>query len=876
MSTAYEKLTVADTLKYLETDESDGLPEEEAGVRLEKYGKNTLVQKKAQSKIIKLLLQFNDSLIYILLAATAVSLTLREYTDSVIILTVVVLNGIIGYLQQAKAEKAIEALKKLASPRAIVKRGGRVRDIDASELVLGDIVLLEAGRHVPADLRLILTSNLKMEESALTGESVPVEKDCDFLAVQDEPLGNMVNMAFMSTIVTYGRGAGVVTATGMNTRIGDIAKMLEETGEHMTPLQKRLADLGKLLGVLTVGICALLFVVAVIQRRNVVDMLLTAISLSVAAIPEGLPAIVTIVLAAGVSKMVHSHTIVRRLPAVETLGAVNIICTDKTGTLTQNRMTVTDCLVGASLQKPQDVPKDLADKFFQGFVLCNDASIEGEEKIGDPTETALLDLGAKHGYVRSQLEQIYPRVDEIPFDSVRKMMTTVHAWGDTRRIITKGALGSILAVTDRIYTTDGIRPIDERDINRITVAASNMASQALRVLALACKQADDRPEEDSLVFLGLEGMIDPPRPEAKEAVASCKMAGITTVMITGDHKDTAFAIAKELGIAASYDEVISGEAIDRMTQEELNAAVRRLRVFARVSPENKVAIVRAFKSGENIVSMTGDGVNDAPSLKSADIGIAMGITGTDVAKGAADMILTDDNFATIRVAIEAGRNIYNNIRKSVLFLLSSNIGEIITMVAAILAGMSSPLSPVQILWVNLVTDSAPALALGMDTGNPDIMQEKPRSPKESLFAHGGVATLIIYGLLIGGVTLTGFMLGYRQGGLREGRTIALTVLALSQLFHAVGMRNVNRSVFRMNHLENCFMIVAFFAGLILQIGIVQLPFIGRIFGTQQLSVGEWLFALLLSVTPLVMHEIIILIKYAASRPGPDDTRHKQA
>jgi Ca2+-transporting ATPase len=569
---------------------------------------------------------------------------------------------------------------------------------------------------------------------------------------------------------------------------------------------------------------------------------------------------VTIVLAAGVSRMAKNRTIVRKLPAVETLGAVNVICTDKTGTLTQNKMTVKSCMAGAQLKPLEECGDGLRELFLRGFVLCNDASIEGGQAVGDPTETALLELGSRWDMQKSALEARTPRVDEIPFDSVRKMMTTVHDMGGGREQYTKGALDSVLAVTDRIYDAGTVRAITEKDIDNINAAASDMASQALRVLAVAYRDGAAGPQEDELVFLGIEGMIDPPRPEARDAVASCAKAGITTVMITGDHRDTAFAIAKELGIANDPAQVISGREIDAMTQEELNEAVKKLRVFARVSPENKVSIVRAFRSGDNIVSMTGDGVNDAPSLKSADIGIAMGITGTDVAKEASDMILTDDNFATIRVAVEAGRNIYNNIKKAVIFLLSSNIGEILTMVVAIFCGMSAPLSPVQILWVNLVTDSTPALALGVDSGKPDIMRDKPRSPKESLFAHGGVALLVIYGLLIGTSTLAGFFEGYAAGGLREGRTLAVTVLTLSQLFHAIGMRDVTRSVFKMKHLENKFMILAFWLGLALQLCIVQIPAVGAAFGTVPLDLEQWMFALGFSLLTLVMHEIIVLVR----------------
>lgn len=858
----FEAQSVEMTLHSLGVDPAVGLEDTEAAKRLQVMGGNVLEEKKGKSPVVKFLKQFNDPMIYILLAAVVVSIFLKEYTDSIIIIIVVLVNGVIGYLQESKAEKAIEALKKLSNPKALVRRGGRATEVEARDLVPGDIVLLEAGRYVPADLRLIESANLKIEESALTGESVPSEKDADFTAEGELPLGDRVNMAFMSTNVTYGRGSGVVVQTGMNTEIGKIAKIIEESEDGMTPLQKRLAGLGKVLGIVAVVLCAILFGVAVLQKRDILQMLLTAISLAVAAIPEGLPAVVTIVLALGVQRMVKNRSIIRRLPAVETLGSVNIVCSDKTGTLTQNRMTVTECYFNGQTLKPEELDADAAEHFVNGFTLCNDASIENGEQLGDPTETALLEMSLKVGRSRPGLEKKYPRIDEIPFDSVRKMMTTQHEHPEGRISYTKGALDSILKGTTRIYQNGGAREITEGDIEEIQKAATRMATQALRVLALAYS-AGEEPREHDLVFVGLVGMIDPPRPEAKKAVEVLTHAGITTVMITGDHRDTAFAIAKELGIARDQSEVISGEEINRLSQEELNKRVAKLRVFARVSPENKVNIVKAFQSHGSIVSMTGDGVNDAPSLKAADIGVAMGITGTDVAKGAADMILTDDNFATIEKAIEEGRNIYNNIRKVTLYLLASNFGEIITMFIGVIAAFKVvPLSPVHILWVNLVTDSLPGLALGMDPGDPAVMNEKPRDPKESLFANGGTFIMLLYGFVIGLTTLLGFWLGYREGGKAEGQTFALTILAVSQLFHAIGMRNVDRSIFRMNHLNNKALIGSLLLCFILQILVVQLPFVNSIFGTVALDFHQWVIAIGLSLMPLVFHELVILFKRA--------------
>lgn len=890
MLSSPEKMSAAQALTESGSKEI-GLSESEARGRLEKYGRNELARKKKKSPVKEFIMQFNDPLIYILLAAAAVSLALHEIADSIIILFVVILNGVIGYIQEARAEKAIDALKKMSTPKAIVRREGKTAEIEASELVPGDIVMLEAGRIVPADLRLIESSNLKIEESALTGESVPSEKDSGFTAQGDTAVGDRVNMAYMTTPVTYGRGAGVVAATGMDTEIGKIAKILEEDKDETTPLQKRLADLGKFLGIFTIAICVLLFLIALIQGRNVFEMLLTAISLAVAAVPEGLPAVVTIVLALGVQRMVKSRTIVRRLPSVETLGAVNIVCSDKTGTLTQNKMTVVKSYFDGVLCRPEELDPQKASLYLEGFVLCNDSSVEDGKNIGDPTETALLDMGAIFSVSRGELEKAHPRINEKPFDSARKMMTTVHDYGGEKLSYTKGALDVILKHTSKILDGGSIRAIEQGDIEKINKAASEMARGALRVLALTFRECGGEALEEDLCFAGLVGMIDPPRPEAAKAVDDCRRAGVITVMITGDHKETALAVARDIGIAEEESQCISGEELNKMTQEELNGRVMNLRVFARVSPEHKVMIVKAFKANGNIVSMTGDGVNDAPSLRSADIGLAMGVTGTDVAKEAADMILTDDNFATIRKAIEEGRNIYRNIKKSILYLLSSNIGEVVTMFIGIIVGWPSPLSAVNILWINLVTDSLPALALGADPGTPDVMKEKPRSPKESLFARGGTAILVIYGILIGVITLFGFVLGCYEATfgaqpftflklehidfsntyiIDEGRTFAFTILAISELFHAIGMRDVNKSIFRMNHLNNRLMWISVVIGVGLQFIVVQTP-INRVFNTNALTLMQWVTALGLSALPLVMHEIIVFVLYLKKKAAPAES-----
>ncbi len=879
----FEQQNINEVLEQLGTSSQRGLSSAEAQERLAKYGLNAFREKKLRTKLQMFLSQLRDPMIYILFGAVIISLFLQEASDAVIIMAVILLNATIGVIQEAKAEKSLEALKRLSSPTALVRRDSIPIEIPASELVVGDIVLLEAGRIIPADLRLLSTINMKVEESALTGESVPVQKDAEFIADGDLTLGDRVNMAYLSTSVAYGRGEGVVVSAGMDTEIGKIAKMISESIDAMTPLQKRLGDLGKLLGILAVVLCAALFVEALFQGRDIMEMLLTAISLAVAAVPEGLPAVVTIVLALGVQRMVKVNTIVRKLPAVETLGSVSVVCSDKTGTLTQNKMTVTKVYTDETIRGVSELRYDTDRLLIEGFVLCTDASIEDSSRFGDPTELALLDMGLLHGVAKKELEAVEPRINEKAFDSDRKMMTTVHRNSDGRvTAYTKGAVDRIIGKCNEIIANGTIRAITAEDREKIQTVAKEMASMALRVLALSFKVGDDSAEEESLVFAGLAGMIDPPRPEAKDAVEIFRGASVTTVMITGDHIDTAFTIAKELGIANYERQCITGDKLNHMSQEELNAAVPNLRVFARVSPEHKVMIVNAFRSHGHIVSMTGDGVNDAPSLKAADIGVAMGITGTDVAKGAADMILTDDNFATIQKAIEEGRNIYSNIKKTVIFLLSSNLGEIITMFAAITAGLASPLKAIHILWINLITDSLPALSLGVDSGDPDAMKHAPRKPKESLFAQGGLTATVFFGFVIGAITLAAFLITpirtlmetgqiinlenlrltlEDKGIYVQSQTYAFTTLGVSQLFNAVGMRNMNRSIFRFNHLENKMMIFAFFFGLLLQIGVTEIDFLIEVFGTQELSIMEWVDLAMLSTAPLWFHELFVLIRH---------------
>ena len=736
-----------DVIKELNSDSLNGLTSEEAKIRLQKNGENKLASKKKKTMVQLFLAQLNDAMIYILIAAAVISGIMGEISDSIIILIVIFINATIGVVQESKAEKALEALKQLSTPKALVKRNGELIEIPSEEVVTGDIVIIDAGRYIPADLRLIETANLQIEESAFTGESVPAEKDAK-IVLEDEkaPVGDRVNMAYMSTLATYGRGTGIVVATGMDTEIGKIAKMLDDEEEESTPLQKRLAQLGKILGFAAIGICVIIFILSMFQGRDWFEMLLTAISLAVAAIPEGLPAIVAIVLALGVQRMIKHNAIVKKLPAVETLGSVSIICSDKTGTLTINQMTVKKIYINDSLVPINniDIKDNSTELLVEAMVLCNDATSNETSKTGDPTEIALLDVGNKVNLFKDSLNEEHKRVDEIPFDSDRKLMTTVNAYENKFKVYTKGAIDSLFKICNKVLINGEIVPLTEEKKKELLDASNSMSDTALRVLGASYKEIDnknvpiDSLEKDQ-IFIGLMGMIDPPREEVKASIVECKKAGIIPIMITGDHKNTAFAIGNELGMADNINQCMSGSEIDNYSQEEFNKIVNNYRIFARVSPEHKVKIVKAFKSHGNIVSMTGDGVNDAPSLKAADIGVAMGITGTDVAKGAADMILTDDNFSTIVNAVEEGRNIYNNIKKAIIFLLSCNLGEIVALFVAILLNWNTPLLPIHILWVNLITDSFPALSLGVDPKDSSVMEEQPRSPKESLFAgHMGI------------------------------------------------------------------------------------------------------------------------------------------
>ncbi len=857
-------------LKELDVDEKNGLSSNEALRRLEKYGKNKLVTKKKKTLFKQFLSQLKDVMIYILIIAAIISAFLGEISDALIILLVIVINAVIGVVQESKAEKALDALKELSTPKALVKRDGSLKEILSEDIVPGDIVIIDAGRYIPGDLRLIDTANLKIEESAFTGESVPSEKDASFLPDKEIPIGDQNNMAFMSTLATYGRGVGVVVGTGMNTEIGKIAKMIEQEENDETPLQKKLSELGKILGFLAVGICILIFIISFFQGRDLLEMFLTSISLAVAAIPEGLPAIVAIVLALGVQRMVKKNAIIRKLPAVETLGSVSIICSDKTGTLTQNKMTVTTVYTNDSYIKESEfnLNENESKLLVDCMVLCNDATYSEKNQTGDPTEIALLESSFKLNILKEKLEKDFKRIDEIPFDSDRKLMTTVNLIDNNKaRVFTKGALDSILSICNKISINGKLLDFTKECKAKVLENSNIMSDKALRVLAFAYKDISkenivlDSLEKD-LIFIGMVGMIDPPRLEVKDSIKLCKSAGITPVMITGDHKNTAFAIANELGIAENISQAITGHEIDKFKEEEFNEKIINYRVFARVSPEHKVKIVKAFKSHGNIVSMTGDGVNDAPSLKAADIGVAMGITGTDVSKGASDMILTDDNFSTIVSAVEEGRKIYLNIKKSIVFLLSCNLGEILTLFTAILLNWNSPLQPIHILWVNLITDSFPALALGVDKTKEDVMNNPPRNPKESIFVKSDKIQLIINGVLIGGITLFAFKLGERlyADSLIHAQTMAFVVLSVSQLFLSLSLRSNTKSAFSLGLFSNKYLVYSILLGIFLQVIIISISFIANIFKVTPLLLYDWIVVILVSLIPFAINEILKLFR----------------
>ena len=861
----WHTLSADEIRKKINTDMYKGLTDKEVIKLRKKYGYNKLDEKKKESIFIKFISQFKDFMIIILLIAALVSAIVsyfegtKEYTDSIIIVVIVVINALIGVIQESKAEKSLEALKKLSSPTSRVLRNGKTITIDSTLLVPGDIIELEAGNFVPADCRLISSYNLKIEESALTGETVPVTKDAKVILPSNVALGDMINMAFSTTIVTNGHAQAIVTETGMNTKVGKIAKMIITDEAPQTPLQKKLAGIGKSLGIICLIICLTIFIIGLFKGISISEMFMTSVGLAVAAIPEGLPAVVTIMLSIGVTKMSKNNAIIRKLPAVETLGSSSIICSDKTGTLTQNKMKVTKIC-----NYKEDITNDTHSQNFN-FILelgsmCNDCKINGKTVIGEPTESAIVNIGLKYGKNKNTLYEQMRRVNEIPFDSERKMMTTIHKIGSKYRIITKGAPDVIIQKCNYIYNNGSTNYMNTSTQNNILNTNEKMATEALRVIAIAYKDVSSLPNninseniEKDLVFVGLIGMIDPPRAGVKEAIFTAKKAGIKTVMITGDHILTAKAIAKDLGIYSDGDIAITGNELDKLSDREFQKNIMKYSVFARVSPEHKVKIVKAFQKAGNVVAMTGDGVNDAPALKNADIGVSMGLNGTDVAKNASDMILTDDNFVTIVKAVKEGRHIYDNIKKAVHFLISTNVGEIVTIFLGLLLGLDTPLLAIHLLWINLVTDSFPAIGLGLEPEEKYIMNRKPKNPKKGLFADGLWFKIFFEGCMIGVLTLLAFYTGSTKYDINVGRTMAFLTLGLTELVHSLNIRS-DESLFEVGLLKNKYLIFAFLLGAILQIGVTLIPQIATIFDVMPLSPIQWIYTIVISICPLFIME----------------------
>jgi len=892
--------SIEEAEKILETNIQNGLTENDVKTKREKYGLNMLKAKKKASLLQRFIEQFKDFSIIVLIIAAIVSgfvgISQGEgMTDTIIILIVVLANAIIGIAQESKAEKSLEALQKLTDHASKVIRDGKIKVIPAKELVPGDIVVLDTGDYIPADLRVIEAVNLKAQESSLTGESVPVEKTTKTIEKTDVGIGDRTNMLFSSSLVTYGRGKGIVVQTGMNTEVGKIAGMLDNTEKQITPLQEKLNKLGKTLGIAALAICAFIFIIGLIQGKEPINMFMTAVSLAVAAIPEGLVAVSTIVLAIGVQKMVKKNAIVKKLPAVETLGSATVICSDKTGTLTQNKMTVEKIFINGETKElaeyKENINEDLKKLIFANM-LCNDTKISTDGKLtGDPTETALVDMTFKLDFDPSVYDRM-PRIQEIPFDSDRKLMTTVNEVNGKYIVYTKGGMDELIGICNSYILNGEIENNIEEYKNIITKNNEQMAKEALRVLACAYKEIDHKPTkedmkniEKDLIFVGMVGMIDPPREEAKIAVEKCKTAGIKTVMITGDHKITATAIAKKLGILENENEAITGADLEKMTDEELEKNVRKYSVYARVSPEHKVRIVKAWQKNGEIVAMTGDGVNDSPALKTANIGCAMGVVGTDVAKEAADVILTDDNFATIVSAVEEGRRIYDNILKVIQFLLSSNVGEVIVLFLATLLtpffakwfGITDVahleiLLPIHILWINLVTDSLPALALAFDPANEGIMKRKPAKPGKGVFTKGMTWRVIYQGVMIGLLTLVAFMIGLAttkepinglsldESKIEVGQTMAFITLAMSELVHVFNIRDNKKSIFKTKIFNNSKLIWAILASAALMFVILVIPALRHIFSIPILPTGNILELVLLVFAPIVIVEIFKLLK----------------
>ncbi|OKZ59466.1 MAG: calcium-translocating P-type ATPase, PMCA-type [Clostridium sp. CAG:354_28_25] len=837
--------------KELRTNIKTGLGDKDVLIRQDEFGKNKIEEGKKESLLVKFINQFKDFMIIILIIAAIISAVVSylegtgDYFDSIIIIAIVLFNGLMGLIQEAKAEKSIEALKKMSAPVAKVRRNGKVLTVNGEDIVPGDIVILETGCYVPADIRLINTYNLKVEESSLTGETEAVEKDENALFNnQKVPLGDMKNMVFAGTAVVNGHAEGIVTNIGMNTEVGKIASMIITNEAPQTPIQKKLSEVGKVLGIACVVICALIFVIGVIKKISVVEMFMTSVGLAVAAIPEGLPAIVTIILSIAVTKMAKRNAIIRKLPAVETLGSSKVICSDKTGTLTENNMKVVEIIGNKN-------------KILEYGALCCNCEINEGVVEGEPTEVAIVKEA-----VKEKQNKILPRICEIPFDSNRKLMTTVNELENGKyRIITKGAPEILLGICDYYEENNTVHDMNSTFLSKIKNKNEKMAEKALRVLGVAYLDVDIMPKEISadflekgLIFEGLIGMIDPPRKGVKEAVLACRRAGIKTVMITGDHITTAKAIAKDLEILRGRELAITGQELDKIPDSKLEKDIMNYSVFARVTPEHKVRIVKAFQKTGAVVAMTGDGVNDAPALKKSDIGIAMGRKGTDVAKNAADMILNDDNFVTIVDAVKQGRNIFDNIKKAIHFLIATNIGEIVTIFVGLLLGVKSPLLAVQLLWVNLVTDSLPAIALGLEPPEKDIMNRPPRDSRKSIFADGLMGKIVVEGFMIGMFTILAFFIGNRYYGIEVARTMAFISLGMLELIHSFNVKS-EESIFKVGLFENKYLVGAFLLGTVLQLGIVFVPTLAEIFKLTQLNTTQWLITIAISIAPIIIVEL---------------------
>lgn len=837
--------------KELRTNIKTGLGDKDVLIRQDEFGKNKIEEGKKESLLVKFINQFKDFMIIILIIAAIISAVVSylegtgDYFDSIIIIAIVLFNGLMGLIQEAKAEKSIEALKKMSAPVAKVRRNGKVLTVNGEDIVPGDIVILETGCYVPADIRLINTYNLKVEESSLTGETEAVEKDENALFNnQKVPLGDMKNMVFAGTAVVNGHAEGIVTNIGMNTEVGKIASMIITNEAPQTPIQKKLSEVGKVLGIACVVICALIFVIGVIKKISVVEMFMTSVGLAVAAIPEGLPAIVTIILSIAVTKMAKRNAIIRKLPAVETLGSSKVICSDKTGTLTENNMKVVEIIGNKN-------------KILEYGALCCNCEINEGVVEGEPTEVAIVKEA-----VKEKQNKILPRICEIPFDSNRKLMTTVNELENGKyRIITKGAPEILLGICDYYEENNTVHDMNSTFLSKIKNKNEKMAEKALRVLGVAYLDVDIMPKEISadflekgLIFEGLIGMIDPPRKGVKEAVLACRRAGIKTVMITGDHITTAKAIAKDLEILRGRELAITGQELDKILDSKLEKEIMNYSVFARVTPEHKVRIVKAFQKTGAVVAMTGDGVNDAPALKKSDIGIAMGRKGTDVAKNAADMILNDDNFVTIVDAVKQGRNIFDNIKKAIHFLIATNIGEIVTIFVGLLLGVKSPLLAVQLLWVNLVTDSLPAIALGLEPPEKDIMNRPPRDSRKSIFADGLMGKIVVEGFMIGMFTILAFFIGNRYYGIEVARTMAFISLGMLELIHSFNVKS-EESIFKVGLFENKYLVGAFLLGTVLQLGIVFVPTLAEIFKLTQLNTTQWLITIAISIAPIIIVEL---------------------